>query len=300
MISDKIQELEQKSAMRKVNPRPDQFISQIFLVPKKDGSQRPVVTLKPLNHLMARRKFKMDSARTLKDLVRRNDWLVSIDLKDAYLSVPLEEGDRKYLRFTWEERVYEFQCLPFGLSSAPRVFTELLKPVMALIRQRGLRSMIFRYAADGRIKLERQSQEVLALLRLLGFRINWGKFTTTPNTQTGVSGPHNRHSSHDTNLTRRKGAEDPEGMPVDSSQGYGVSEGLVETDWNDVGDNTGGLASSTTLQRAPGLEDTNTEENTVLPDYGVSERGIEGRAGVVDRNAQPVERPPNSPTDPGP
>jgi hypothetical protein len=63
---------------------------------------------------------------------------------------------------------------------------------------------------------------------------------------------------------------------------------------------TGSLASSTTVQRAPGLEDTNTEENTVFSDYGVSERGIEGRAGVVDRNAQPVERPPNSPTDPGP
>ena len=85
-------------------------------------------------------------------------------------------------------------------------------------------------------------------------------------------------------------------MPVDSSQGYGVSEGLVETNWNDVGGDTGGLASSTTLQRAPGLEDTNTEENTVLPDYGVSKRGIEGRAGVVDRNAQPMERAPNSPT----
>ena len=45
---------------------------------------------------------------------------------------------------------------------------------------------------------------------------------------------------------------------------------------------TGNLASSTTVQRAPGLEDTNTEENTVFSDYGVSERGIEGRAGVVD------------------
>ena len=86
------------------------------------------------------------------------------------------------------------------------------------------------------------------------------KVSTTPNTQTGVSGPHNQHNSHDTNLTRRKGAEDPEGMPVDSSQGHSVSEGLVETDWNDDGDDTGGLASSTTLQRAPGLEDTNIED----------------------------------------
>ena len=143
MISDKIQELEQKSAIRKVNSRPDQFISQIILVPKKDGLQQPVVNLKPLNRLMARRKFKMESARTLMDLVRRTDWLVLIDLKDAYLPVPIEQGDRKYLWFTWEERVYRLQCLQFGLSSAPRVFTKLLKPVMALLRQRGLRSMIF-------------------------------------------------------------------------------------------------------------------------------------------------------------
>jgi hypothetical protein len=57
MISGKILELEQKSAIWRVNPRPDQFISQIFLVPKKDGSQGPVVNLKPLNRLMAKRKF---------------------------------------------------------------------------------------------------------------------------------------------------------------------------------------------------------------------------------------------------
>ena len=129
-------------------------------------------------------QFKMESARTLKDLVRRNDWMVSIDMKDAYLSVPIEEGGRKYLRFAWEERVYEFQCLPFGLSSAPRVFTKLLKPVMALLRQRGLRSMIFLddmlLMAESRQDLERQSQEVLALLRLLGFRINWGKSQLLP------------------------------------------------------------------------------------------------------------------------
>ena len=110
--------------------------------------------------------------------------MVSIDLKDAYLSVPIKEGGRKYLRFAWEERVYEFQCLPFGLSSAPRVFTKLLKPVMALLRQRGLRSMIFLddmlLMAESRQDLERQSQEVLALLRLLGFRINWGKSQLLP------------------------------------------------------------------------------------------------------------------------
>ena len=184
MISDKICELELKSAIQKVDLQPDQFISQIFLVPKKDGGQRPVVKLKPLNRLIARYKFKMQSARTLKDLVRKDDWMVSIDLKDAYLSVPINERDRKYLRFTWEDRIYEFRCFPFGLSSAPKVFTKLLKPVMALLRQRGLRSTIFLddmlLMAESRQDLECRSQEVLSLLRLLGFRVNWEKSQLLP------------------------------------------------------------------------------------------------------------------------
>ena len=79
----------------------------------------------------------------LRDLLQRNDWLVSIDLKDAYLSIQIAEKDRKFLRFLWKEQTYEFRCLPFGLSSAPRVFTKLLKPVMALLRRQGIRTIIF-------------------------------------------------------------------------------------------------------------------------------------------------------------
>ena len=70
-------------------------------------------------------------AKTLNDLVRR---LVSIDLKDAYLSVPIEEvRGQEVSTVHMEERVNEFQCLPFGLSSAPRVFTKLLKLVRAIL-----------------------------------------------------------------------------------------------------------------------------------------------------------------------
>ena len=183
MVTENIHELQQMSAIQKVNPHPNQFISQIFLVPKKDGSQRPVVNLKPLNQLMAKFKFKMENARSLKDLVRRGNWMVSIDLKDAYLSVPINEKDKNYLQFIWEDRVYEFQSLPFGLSSALRVFTKLLKPVMALLQQRGLRSMVYLdmlLMAESKQELVRKSQEVLSLLRLLGFRINWGRSQLTP------------------------------------------------------------------------------------------------------------------------
>ena len=80
-----MQNLLTKGAIRKVEPCPGQFISMFFLIAKKDGSFRPVVNLRPLNLFMARAHFKMEGINMLKDLLLENDWMASIDLKDAYL-----------------------------------------------------------------------------------------------------------------------------------------------------------------------------------------------------------------------
>jgi len=48
-----------------------------------------------------------------------------LDLKDAYYAVPMHPESKKYLRFQFMETIYEFRCLPFGLSLTPRVFTRI-------------------------------------------------------------------------------------------------------------------------------------------------------------------------------
>ena len=63
--------------------------------------------------------------------------MASVDLKDAYYSIPVHPEHRKYLMFEWEGQYYQFTCLPNGLSSAPRVFTKILKPVYSHLRSIG-------------------------------------------------------------------------------------------------------------------------------------------------------------------
>ena len=41
------------------------------------------------------------------------DYMVSVDLKDAYFSVPIFQPHRRFLRFLWSSRRFEFTCLPF-------------------------------------------------------------------------------------------------------------------------------------------------------------------------------------------
>ena len=117
------------------------FVSQIFLVEKKDGGQRPVVNLKC--QYVKTEHFKMEGLHLLPDLLQAQDWMVKLDLKDAYLQVPIHPNHQHLLTFQWEGKSYMFKCLPFGLSSAPRVFTKLLKPVVGFLRQIGCRLIIY-------------------------------------------------------------------------------------------------------------------------------------------------------------
>lgn len=119
------------------------FYSSLFLVPKKDGGMRPVINLKSLNAFVPPQHFKMEGIHTLKDLLKVGDWMCKIDLKDAYFTVPIREESREFLRFNVQGHAFQFTCLPFGLSCAPRVFTKTLKPAVTFLREMGVRLVAY-------------------------------------------------------------------------------------------------------------------------------------------------------------
>ncbi len=114
------------------------FYSHLFVVPKRNGKLRPVLDLSALNRSVLIDRFKMETVRTIRDTVLPGVWAVSIDLQDAYLHVPIRRSSRKFLRFVSEGKFYQFSVLPFGLSTAPRVFTILMEAVASAARRMGV------------------------------------------------------------------------------------------------------------------------------------------------------------------
>ena len=98
----------------------------------------------------------METIHTATELMKKNCYTASIDLRDAYYSVPVCKDHRKYLKFSWRNVLYKFTCLPNGLASAPRIFTILLKPVYATVRSQGHAS--FGYIDDSYLQLRGLSQ----------------------------------------------------------------------------------------------------------------------------------------------
>ena len=76
-------------------------------------------------------------------MVRRGAYLASIDIKDAFYSVPIHIEHKKYLKFMWDGKIYQFSAMPNGYCDAMRVFTKLLKPIFSTMREEGFESVIY-------------------------------------------------------------------------------------------------------------------------------------------------------------
>ena len=92
---------------------------------------RPVIDLSILNQYIRKQPFKMETVKSVRQLILANDWAVSLDLTDAYLHVPIHPQSRKYLRFMFGHQVFQFMVLPFGMTLSPWIFTKQMDVIAA-------------------------------------------------------------------------------------------------------------------------------------------------------------------------
>ncbi|KAM9951238.1 hypothetical protein ACTFIT_012344 [Dictyostelium discoideum] len=105
------------------------------MVPKPGTNlHRPVLDLKRLNSYINNQSFKMEGIKNLPSMVKQGYYMVKLDIKKAYLHVLVDPQYRDLFRFVWKGSHYRWKTMPFGLSTAPRIFTMLLRPVLRMLR----------------------------------------------------------------------------------------------------------------------------------------------------------------------
>ena len=107
--------------------------------------------------------------------------MVSIDLKKAYYSVRIAEKQQKYLCFRWSNKIYQFACLPNGVSEGPRVFTKLMKPVFSSQRKKGHTITSFMCSSSS-LGCYECMNDTIQLLQRVDFCINVEKSVLIPTT----------------------------------------------------------------------------------------------------------------------
>jgi hypothetical protein len=159
------------------------FFNHTFLLKKTKTEYRFILNAKKLNQHLMVRHFKQENIGTVLETIKRGDWMIKYDLKSAYSQEPMAASASDYLGFEYEGKCYVYQALPFGLATAPCLFTKIMKPVISRLREK-YRCGI--YLDDGIMmfstveEAEAGVQEMLGLLGRLGLRISFGKSKLVP------------------------------------------------------------------------------------------------------------------------
>ena len=153
------------------------FYSRLFLVPKPSQRWRLVIHLSRLNTFLHVEKFKMETPESIRTSLIPGEWISLIDLSDAYLHIPIHPNSRKYLRFCHRSQVLQFTSLPFGLATAPQVFTMIVKEVKLMALSRGLRLAGWSQSQE---EAQVNTHAVVDLTQSLGWIINQEKSELKP------------------------------------------------------------------------------------------------------------------------
>ncbi len=130
----------------------------------------------------------MLTMRTIMSQVQEGDWFVTIDLKDAYFHIQVVQRHRRFLRFAFGGKAYQYKVLPFGLALAPRTFTKCMNAALAPLRLQGIRVLNYLddwlILAHSRELVSRHRDIVLGHIHSLGLRMNAKRSVLLPSQRT--------------------------------------------------------------------------------------------------------------------
>lgn len=147
-----------------IRPSTSPYASPIFLVPKPEKNDyRPVVDYRMLN-----KKVILESV-PLPDLQNAFTWFAGakyfsvLDLNQAYHQIPLTEDSKPVTAFCTDWNLYEFNRVPFGLSTGAAVLSRLLDRVLGELKFKG----VYNYLDDVVVYSDSFEQHVRLLEQVL-------------------------------------------------------------------------------------------------------------------------------------
>ena len=113
-----------------ISPSKSPRASPIVLVPKKDGSIHLCIDYHKVNEITQKYAYPIPRLDDTLDTLAGAKWFSTLDLKSEYWQVEMHEDDRDKTAFCMHDGLFQFNVMPFRLSSAPATFQRLMDMVL--------------------------------------------------------------------------------------------------------------------------------------------------------------------------
>lgn len=155
-----------------------EYSSPIALAEKKDGAKRICIDFRQLNKKIIRDRYPLPLIEDQIDKLQSARIFSTLDLKNGFFHVPVDEESRKFTAFTTQCGHFEFCKVPFGLCNSPAVFSKFIQTIFQDLKIKGY---VLTYMDDLIIPAQNEEEamqklkEVLKVCSDFGLIINWKK-----------------------------------------------------------------------------------------------------------------------------
>ena len=178
-----------KTGAIKESASPPKVVNPLSVSTDSRGKKRFILDLRYINNYLYKDKIKFDDWKCFENYLEANKgYLFKFDLKSGYYHVDIFSPHQTYLGFSWviggTTRYFFFTVLPFGLSTAPFIFTKILRPLVKYWRLHAVKIAVF---LDDGISIEYDYNQALSNSKFVrnslikaGFVLNENKSVWTP------------------------------------------------------------------------------------------------------------------------
>ncbi|GFW97333.1 hypothetical protein TNCV_3091711 [Trichonephila clavipes] len=129
--------------------------SQVVAVKKKDGKSRVCIHYRRLNRKLIKDNYPLPLIDDILDCLQNAKIFTTLDLKNGFFHVAVNERSRKFTSFVTHNGQYQFRRMPFGLSTYPSTF---MRYINAIFRHLISKSIVLPYMDDVVIPAANESQ----------------------------------------------------------------------------------------------------------------------------------------------
>ncbi|GFX82418.1 retrovirus-related Pol polyprotein from transposon 297 [Trichonephila clavipes] len=154
-----------------VEPCSSPYASQVVVVKKKDGKSRVCIDYRRLNRKLIKDNYPLPLIDDILDCLQNAKIFTTLDLKNGFFHVAVNERSRKFTSFVTHNGQYQFRRMPFGLSTCPSTF---MRYINAIFRHLISKSIVLPYMDDVVIPAANESQALEYLKIVLEVACDYG------------------------------------------------------------------------------------------------------------------------------
>jgi len=114
-----------------IRPSRSPWAAPVVIAPKKDGGIRFCVDYRELNKVTKKDVYPLPRIDDTVDALNGAKFLSAFDMLSGYWQVPIAAADAAKTAFVTHQGLYEWTCMPFGLTGAPVTFQRMMDTVLA-------------------------------------------------------------------------------------------------------------------------------------------------------------------------